>query len=91
MEDTLLDELIGRGTAREIIAQAILHTSVSPTSNVGVVGGESGCGSAPEVYALAQQGRPGKRDIVVEWRRVMCGEARPRFTRQPEGICLFAS
>lgn len=37
MEDALLDQFVGRGTASKVIAQAVLYASVSPKSDVGEV------------------------------------------------------
>lgn len=37
LENALLDQLVGRGTACEVVAQAVLHTSAGPRSDVGAV------------------------------------------------------
>lgn len=50
VKDALLNKFIGRGTVREIVTQTILHTSVSPRGDVGVV--QYVCSvSAPEAHA----------------------------------------
>lgn len=62
VKNALLYELLGRGAVRKIVAQTVLHWSVSPKSDVGAVKNKEAHGVGARSPLQGRQGLPATRE-----------------------------